>query len=140
MDLFLLNDCFGYQLLGIFFFRLPFTSVLLCDVSIQLVTFVRHCDRGYLEEEFASSSFTTFTNLFNVCACTHGCVYTRMCTCVPSHMGSKDCTTTIKLGAKAPLPDEPFLWPWFILIHSLRVQSTMTGKTWVEFVAGMDEL
>lgn len=63
-----------------------------------------------------------------------------MCTCVPSHMGSGDCTQTVKLGTKAPFPDEPFLWPRFILINSLRVQSTMTGKTWVEFVAGMDEL
>lgn len=103
---------------------------------------MRHCDRGYLEEGFASSSFTTFTNLFNVWACVHGCVCMRMCICVPSHMGSGDYTQTIKLGAKAPLPEEPFLWPWegFILIHSVRAQSTMVGKTWVEFVAGMDEL
>lgn len=57
-------------------------------------------------------------------------------------MGSGDYTQTIKLGAKAPVPDEPFLWPWegFILIHSLRVESTMAGKTWVEFGARVDEL
>lgn len=81
-------------------------------------------------------------HLLTYLMCVHACmgVCTHACAHVPSHMGSGDCTQTVKLGAKAPFPDEPFLWPWFILIHSLRVQSTVTGKTWVEFVAGMDEL